>query len=422
MTLDYSEIIKKNLPFVHGNAYLPMHRKDSELLFTNQSVNQEILRERAYNLRWAMVPEGVIPLTAADPDFPCAPCIREAINEFTASGYFCYGPPEGYLFFRESVSRFFLDKRNTRYAPEYILAVDSAAAGIFMTCQAFLNPGDEAIVFDPVDFLFRHSIEKIGAKALSFPVPSDPRGEMDFDFLEKLAGPKTRLICVCNPLNPTGKVLTEYELKKLIDFAERHQLMILSDEIWSDVVFSPTQYISIASLGKTAYERTITITGFSKSYGLAGLRVGTVLAPDEKSFRKILAASAQESTIHGCNSLGQVAAAAALNEGGPWLEEFLKHLQKMRDITVSSLNSIPGISCPSPDGCYLVFPDIRNTGYTAAELQEKLMKEAKVAVVPGLPRWFGNQSEGHIRICFATSEHILKEALNRVSNYFAEKK
>jgi aspartate/methionine/tyrosine aminotransferase len=165
-----------------------------------------------------------------------------------------------------------------------------------------------------------------------------------------------------------------------------------------------------------AFDRTITITGFSKSYGLAGLRVGAVLAPNERFFREILSASGHESTIHGCNSPGQVAAAAALDECQDWLAAFLLHLRAMRDKTVGVLNSIPGISCHSPDGCYLAFPDIRKTGLTASELQEKLLNEAKVAVVPGLPRWFGDMAEGHIRICFATSDEILSEALHRIKN------
>jgi aspartate/methionine/tyrosine aminotransferase len=394
-----------------------MHQTKTNFDFSGDEVNLAILKQRAYNLRWAMVPEGVIPLTAADPDFPCAPPIREAIRRFTDSGYFCYAPPEGYAFFRESAARFFLEKRNVNYNPAHIQAVDSAAAGIFMTCEAFLNAGDEAIVFDPIDFLFRHSVEAVGGKAIPFPVPMDPRGDLDFDLLEKLAGPKTRIICVCNPLNPTGKVLTKIELSKLVEFAVRHNLVILSDEIWSDIVFEPAVFTSIASLSQEAFNRTITITGFSKSYGLAGLRAGAVLAPDESSFSKILAASGHQSTVHGCNSLGQVAATAALDECQDWLSDFLSHLRLMRNKTVSELNEMPGISCPVPDGCYLAFPDIRATGMSPAQLQENLLNNARVAVVPGLPRWFGEKADGHIRICFATSDEILSEALFRIKNY-----
>ena len=395
--------------------YLPMHQTMmASQLFGNANVNLKILRERAFNLRWASVPEGVIPLTAADPDFPCAEPIRDAIQKFTSSGYFCYSPPEGYGFFKESISRFFKNKRNINYDPANILPVDSAAAGIFMTCQAFLKPGDEAIVFDPIDFLFRHSIEAIGAKAVPFAVPLSPDGLMNFQQLDLLVGPSTKMICVCNPLNPTGKVLTKAELQELANFAQKHNLIILSDEIWSDIVFSPAEFTSIAAISNDAFNRTITITGYSKSYGLAGLRVGAVMAPDPEKFKMILTSSGHESTVHGCNSLGQVAAAAALDECSEWLESFKEHLFAMRNLTVNELNQIPGITCPSPDGCYLVFPDIRKTGFTPVELQEKLLKEAKVAIVPGLPRWFGDMADGHIRLCFSTSEEILSEALFRI--------
>ena len=397
--------------------YLPMHQMKTNFHFTGEDVNLSVLKHRAYNLRWAMVPEGVIPLTAADPDFPCAPQIREAIMRFTDSGYFCYGPPEGYAFFRESVARFFFEKRKVNYSPGCIMAVDSAAAGIFMTCQAYLQSGDEAIVFDPIDFLFRHSIEAVGGKAIPFPVPMDPKGDLDFELLEKLAGPKTRMICVCNPLNPTGKVLNKNELKSLVEFATKHNLLILSDEIWSDIVFEPAVFTSIASLSEESFKRTITITGFSKSYGLAGLRAGAVLTPDEDSFSRIMTASGHQSTVHGCNSLGQVAATAALDECQEWLSAFLSHLSLMRNKAVSELNAMPGISCPAPDGCYLVFPDIRATGLSPAQLQENLLNQAKVAIVPGLPRWFGDKADGHIRICFATSDEILSEALHRMKNH-----
>ena len=387
--------------------------------FSDQNISYHILRERAFNLRWAMVPEGVIPLTAADPDFPCAPPIIEAINRFSSSGYFCYGPAEGYDFFRESVSRFFIEKRNAVYKPANILAVDSAAAGIYMTCRAILKPGDEAIVFDPVDFLFRHSVEACGGISIPFPVPFGPGEAIDFSILETLAGPKTRLLCLCNPLNPTGKVFTVQELKQLHHFAEKKNLIILSDEIWSDIVFEPARFTSIASLHEDAFRRTITITGFSKSYGLAGLRIGAVLCPDENWFKQILDASGHLSTVSGSNSLGQVAATAALDECQSWLAEFILHLQLMRDKIVTGLNALPGITCESPDGCYLVFPNIIGTGLQASDLQQKLLNEAKVAVVPGLPKWFGDRAEGHIRLCFATSSVLIDEAMNRLNHFFS---
>ncbi|MCF8429664.1 MAG: pyridoxal phosphate-dependent aminotransferase [Bacteroidia bacterium] len=384
-------------------------------MFTHQEISFDILKKRAFNLRWASVPEGVIPLTAADPDFPCALQITEAINKFTSQRYFSYAPAEGYSFFREAVANFHTLNRNIKVEQRNVLAVDSAAYGIYMVCKTFLQKGDEAIVFDPVDFLFKYSVEANHGIAVPFAVPIEPNGIFNFENLAALITPKTKMICLCNPLNPTGKVLTKEELTKIGDLAVKHNLIILSDEIWSDIVFEPNIYTSIASISEAINQQTIIVTGYSKSYGLAGLRVGSVIAPNDNIFNLLLLKSEHQSTIHGCNVLAQVAVTAALNECKDWLKDFVLHLTKMRNLCVDGLNKIDGFDCLSPQGCYLVFPDITKTGMTAQELQTHLLNEAKVAVVPGLSQWFGQKAAGHIRISFATSEEIINESLYRIS-------
>ena len=384
-------------------------------MFQHNSVNLPILKKRAYNLRWATVPEGVIPLTAADPDFPSAPEIAEAVANFAKDRYYCYAPPDGLPECKESLANFFRTKRNIPTSADLIFPVDSAAFGIYLTCKAFLAPGDEAIIFDPVDFLFRYSIESVGGIAVPLAIPAGT-APVDFEKLEQLITPKTRMICLCNPLNPTGKVFTQEELVQLGDIAIRHKLIILSDEIWSNIVFVPNKYVSIASINKEIRNCTVTISGFSKSYGFAGLRIGMVMASNKEQYTKLLDASLHNSTIHGANVLSQIAATTALNQCGYWLDGFLKHLQAMRDICVDELNSIPGFRCISPDGCYVAFANIEGTGKSGSEIHELLLNEAKVAVVPGLKQWFGNGAEGHIRLSFATSEEILREALSRIKN------
>ncbi|MCX6351319.1 MAG: aminotransferase class I/II-fold pyridoxal phosphate-dependent enzyme, partial [Bacteroidetes bacterium] len=187
-------------------------------MFNNGSVNLEILKRNAYNLRWATVPDGVIPLTAADPDFPSAPEIAEEIIRFTKERYLCYGPPEGLPEFKNAVANFFNNKRDVPASPEFIFPVDSAAFGIYVICKAFLNKGDEAIIFDPVDFLFRYSTEAVGGVAVPFAIPAGD-AEIDFSKLESHITSKTKLLCLCNPLNPTGKVFTKDELLKFGEIA-----------------------------------------------------------------------------------------------------------------------------------------------------------------------------------------------------------
>jgi aminotransferase len=384
-------------------------------MFDPALIDLPILRRRAHNLRWATVPADVIPLTAADPDMPCAPEIAEAIARFARERYFSYGAPEGMPEFRESMAAYFQTRRQIPASPGWIFPVDSAAFGIYITCKAFLRAGDEAIVFDPVDFLFRYGIEAAGARAVPFAIPpgDDP---VDFNRLGQLISKRTRMICLCNPLNPTGKVFTRQELQRFAELAVRYDLIILSDEIWSDIVYSPNVYTSMASLGKEVRDRTITITGFSKSYGLAGLRIGAVMASNREHYNVLFNTSLHKSTVHGANLLSQVAATAALNECGGWLHDFVQHLQRMRDLCVNSLNSIKGVHCLPPAGCYVAFPDISGTGLGSGEIQELLFNEARVAVVPGLPEWFGDGANGHIRLSFATSAEILMQAMERIKN------
>ncbi|RAJ33444.1 pyridoxal phosphate-dependent aminotransferase [Pedobacter cryoconitis] len=382
-------------------------------MFQSQSVNLDILKKRAFNLRWATVPEGVIPLTAADPDFPSAPEIAESIIRFTQDRYLSYGPAAGLPEFKESLANYYSVKRNIPANPGFIFPVDSAAFGIYLTCKAFLSPGDEAIIFDPVDFLFRYSTEAVGGVAVPFAIPPGS-DTVDFAHLERLITPKTRMICLCNPLNPTGKVFKKSELLQLGEIACKHGLIILSDEIWSDIVYTPNIYTSIAALNEQIRNQTITVTGFSKSYGLAGLRIGAVMASNQVHYDRLFEVSLHGSTIHGANILSQVAATTALNDCGYWLDDFLVHLQKMRDLTVRELNSTNGFKCISPEGCYVAFTNITGTGKSSKEIHQLLLDQAKVAVVPGAKEWFGEGAEGFIRMSFATSEDILNQALYNI--------
>jgi aspartate/methionine/tyrosine aminotransferase len=373
------------------------------------------LKSRAFNLRWAEVPDGVIPLTAADPDFKSAPEISEAIMAYCREPYFSYGPEQGLVSFRESVSSFFNLKRHVPVHPDLVLPVNSAAFGIYLTCKTLLAPGDEAIVLDPVDFLFKYSVEQVGGVAIPFGIDPQTR-EVDFDCFESLITPRTKLICLCNPLNPSGKVFTAHELSLIGQLAVKYNLHILSDEIWSDIVFAPAVFTSIASLSEEIRNRTITVTGFSKSYGMAGLRIGVVVAHTPALFKRLFDASMHQYTVNGVSVLSQVGATAALKECDYWLDEFVQHTHRMRDLLVTELNTIPGFNCVAPDGCYVAFVNIKETQMSSSQMHELLLNKAKVAVVPGLEQWFGKGAEGYIRLCFSTSEAILKESIDRVKS------
>ena len=383
--------------------------------FNPAEIDLTILKERAFNLRWAEVPQDVIPLTAADPDFKCAPEIIHSLNSYIGDRYFSYAPAEGLSEFKIAMATYLKFKRNVDIDPTNILPVDSAAFGIYVTCKSILNTGDEAIIFDPVDFLFQYSIENNGGKAVRFSIPPGTN-HVDFKELEKLITSKTKLICLCNPLNPTGKVFSKEELQELGEIAVRHNIVILSDEIWSDIVFSPYEFTSICSLSPEIANHVVYVNGFSKSYGLAGLRIGVVATLNSDLFAKIVSASLHHSTIHGANVLGQIAATAALNLAQDWLQGFLIHLEKMRNLLTDRINQMKGLHTIAPQGCYVSLINIKETGLSSMEFHEKMLKEAKVSVVPGLSKWFGPGADGYVRISFATSEEVLSEALDRIEN------
>jgi aspartate/methionine/tyrosine aminotransferase len=383
--------------------------------FTDADINMKALKERAFNLRWATLPPNVIPLTAADPDFKCAPEIVEAINQYSAEQTFAYGPAEGLPQFREVIARTVQERKNIKTAADLILPVDSAAQGMFVIAKYCLQPGDEAIVFDPVDFLFKKSVESAGATPVLFPIDV-ATGKYDVALLRSLITPKTKMLCICNPHNPIGKVYSKAELEELGNIAVEHDLWIMNDEIWSDIIFPHHQFTSIASISPDIAERTLTVYGFSKSFGLAGLRVGFIISPSEMVHEGIVETSQVRTTAFGVSTLSQVAAQAAFEKCWYWVDGFLQHLTKNKNYAVDRLNKMPGISCHHPQGCYLVFPDIKATKRSATALAEFLLKEGKVAVVPGAEKWFGPGAEGHIRICIATSHNILKEGLDRIED------
>ena len=387
--------------------------------FTDDDVPMALLRQRAFNLRWATLPPDVIPLTAADPDFAVAEPIREAIADYARSGVFSYGPAEGVPEFRRACAQMMTQRKGHPVVPEQILAVDSAAAGMLHVARLAIRPGDEAIVFDPVDFLFKAAVEAAGGTVRLLPVNPDT-GRLDLGALDGLLTARTRLLGVCNPLNPVGRVLDADELRTLGEFAVANDLWILNDEIWSDIVYAPHRFTSLPSISPAIAARCFTVYGFSKTFGLAGLRIGFVVAPTDVAFARLLDVSMAGTTMTGASTLSQAAAVAACTSAWPWVDGFLAHLTRMRDLAVEELRDVPGVQVRPPEGTYVVFPRVADLGVDAEVLTARLREEARVAVVPGAARWFGPGAEGHLRICLATSEGVLREGLRRVTGHLRQ--
>lgn len=382
-------------------------------LFDDSQVKLDVLKKRAYNYRWAEVEEGMIPLTAADPDYPVAPEIREAMLDYVNDGYFSYTPKLGYPEFSESISKGIRERKGEEIDPKLILPIDSAARGMYVIAETVLKPGDEMIVFDPVDYLFRESCLAAGGTPVYFPAKLKD-GYIDLSDLESYITPKTRMIGLCNPHNPFGVLYRPEDLEHIMALCEKYDLYIMNDEIWSDIVFPEESFRSIYSLGNERCRRVMSVFGFSKSFGLAGLRIGCVYTTDEKLFEGIVENSDVMTTAGGIASISQVAGQACMDKGYYWVDEFLVHLKKNRDYAVDRLNQMPLLRAYKPHATYLLYVDIREFGMKSEEFTDYMKEKVKLAVVSGGEKFFGAGSEGYIRICFATSRAILEEGLNRL--------
>ncbi|MFK8008217.1 MAG: pyridoxal phosphate-dependent aminotransferase [Saprospiraceae bacterium] len=384
-----------------------------DLTFPHSTIPFKMLRKRAHNLRWAQVHKNVIPLTTADSDFPIAPEISQAINDYSNARIFPYSPKEGLPEFKKAASKVLKNRKGIECTPELILPTNGTISSMHTIAKFALKPGDEAIIFDPVDFSFQKSIEAAGGKIVRIAINKKTGTFNTKEFINAISK-KTKMICLCNPHNPMGKIFSRQELLFIGSLAVKHQLWIMNNEVWSDIIFPECQPINIASLHPEIAERTISIYSFSKAFGLAGLRIGFIATPSKLIFNKILQTSETYTNAHEVSTLSQVAATVAYEKCWYWVDSFLDHLTKVRDYCVERLNKIPGVECPTPKGTYLLFPNIKNFGLSSEEMALYLLENAKVAVIPGSVKWFGPGAEGHIRICFSTSMELMIEAMDRI--------
>lgn len=381
--------------------------------FTNENIKFDVLRQRAYNMRWAEQDADVIPLTAADHDFPCAPEVVQALQDYIKEGYFTYTPHRGFPSFKKAIAKAMKERKNEDVNPDFVLPIDSAARGMKVIADAVLQPGDEVIVFDPVDFLFRTSMESAGAKVILFPtnLQSDC---VSLEGLEDYITPKTKMLGFCNPHNPMGMLYKKEDLDYLLRLSEKYGFYIMNDEIWSDMIYPECEFTSLLHLGAERNARTLTVYGFSKTFGLAGLRIGCVYTMNQEMYDRVVKASLVDTTIGGIDALSQIAGEAALKYGFPRVDAFRAQIAENRDYALARIEKMPGIKCHKPQATFVLFPDITGTGWDPVDLIDVLKEKYRVALVPGGARFFGPGSEGHIRICLSTSREVLEEGLNRL--------
>ena len=357
--------------------------------------------------------KDVIHMEIGRPDFDTPEVIKKAAFDSLEKGHVFYTSNYGTPELRAAIAEKLTRENNVAYAPEEILVTIGVGEGTYASIAAFVNPGEEVLVPNPVWLNYIHVPQFFGAVPVTYSLKEDNDYQIDLDELEAKTTEKTKMLVINSPGNPTGTVQSLETLQKLADFAKKHDLIVVSDEIYEKLVYGGAKHVSIASLPGMK-ERTITLNGFSKCYSMTGWRLGYAAAPVE--FIKGLVRVHQY--INTCaSSFVQDAGIVALKEAEPDVQAMVKEYERRRDFAVKALNEIDGISCKMPEGAFYIFVNIKSFGKTSAEVADYLLDEALVATVPGSA--FGTEGEGYIRLSYACSYERIVEAMDRMKKAFA---
>jgi aminotransferase len=354
--------------------------------------------------------DGVISLGVGEPDFVSPWRIREAGIFALEQGATSYTSNYGLLELREEIAAHLQRLYGVRYDPgREILVTVGVSEGIDLALRALLNAGDEVIGPDPAYASYMPTT--VLAEGVYVPVPA--RAEDEFQIrpedVEAAVTERTRAILLGFPANPTGAVMPREALAAIAATAHRHNLAVLSDEIYDRLVYG-TEHVCFAAL-PGAWEQTVLLGGFSKAYAMTGWRIGFAAAPADvvEAMMKV-----HQYTVMCAPTVGQLAAIEALRSGETDVQEMVREYDKRRRVMVARLRRM-GLDCHEPSGAFYAFPSIGSTGLTSDQFAERLLFEEKVAVIPGSA--FGANGEGHVRCCYATSLAEIEEAMDRMERF-----
>jgi len=354
----------------------------------------------------------IVHLEIGEPDFATPDNIIEAGISALQNGYTHYTPASGIKEVREAVAGFVSRMLKCEVDAAEVVLVPGSKNVLLFTLLATIEPGDEVIMPDPGYPAYHSQVNFIGAVPRMVTLREETGFRMDLDELRSLVSPKTRMIILNTPQNPTGGVLTEEDIKTVCEIAVEHDLMVVSDEIYSQLVYG---FHHVSPMGQPGMrERTVLMDGLSKSYAMTGWRLGYAVAPKE------LAAKLDQLMINSSSCAAgftQMAAIEALSmpESEHAVHRMVKVFEHRRNLVVDGLNAIPGVRCKLPQGAFYAFPNVEGTGFNERDLASRLLNEAGVAVLPGTA--FGQAGKGFIRLAYTQSEDELKLGLDRIREF-----
>ena len=362
--------------------------------------------------------QGAISLGVGEPDFVTPWKVRQAAITSLQRGYTQYTGNRGIPTLLELVSRYLQERFSLAYDPKHILITVGGSEAIDLALRACVERGDEVLIPDPAYVSYSPLVTMADGVPVHVECHEKDRFVLQPEYLEKAITNKTKAIILTYPNNPTGAIMTKEELEKIAKVIIRHDLLVISDEIYAELTYGKRHY-SIAQIDGMK-ERTVYVSGFSKAFAMTGWRMGYVCAPkeiDEAMFK------IHQYGIMCAPITSQYAAIEALKDGFSdnfaTVEEMRDSYDKRRKFVLHSLQEI-GLTCFEPQGAFYAFPSVKNTPYLGEEFAERLLKEQKVAVVPGSA--FGQFGENNVRLSYATSTTALSEAFDRMSAFLAKNK
>ena len=349
--------------------------------------------------------EDVISLAAGEPDFPTPVHIVEAAKQALDEGFTKYTPSPGIPELREAIADQARERNGIPAKAENVL-VSSTKHALFASMTAFAGPGDEVLVSDPGWVSYLPMAQLVGATPVSVPTAEDDGFVLTPEAVAERVTPRTRLLVVNTPNNPTGAVYGLAALRGLADLAEDHDFILLTDEIYERIIYEGEHH-AVASF-PNAFERTVTVNGFSKTYSMTGWRLGWAIAPVDllKAINTV-----QQHSFTCATSFAQKGGVAAIRGPQEPLEAMVAEFERRKDLVVDGLNAIPGLTCEAPPGTFYAWARYEEALDSVA-MAERILEKARVAVIPGIA--FGQEGEGRLRLSFATATEDLKRALVRL--------
>jgi aspartate/methionine/tyrosine aminotransferase len=353
--------------------------------------------------------KDIVHLEIGEPDFDTPKNIKEAAVKAINAGYTHYGPSAGLPDFRETIAQYVSKTRGIKAEADEVVVTPGAKPIMFFSILALVNPGDEVLYPNPGFPIYESMINFVDAKPVPIPLPEENDFRLEPEFIKRHVTKKTKLIILNYPENPTGGIVTKEDLKVIADcIADRDDVFVLADEIYSRIIYEG-KHESIASLPGMK-DKTILLDGFSKTYAMTGWRLGYGVM--RKDIAQKVAQLMTNSNSCTC-SFTQMAGIEALKGPQTEPEKMVAEFKKRREVIVSGLNDIKGITCKKPHGAFYVFPNIKGTGMDCRKLGDHLLYNAGVAALAGT--CFGKYGEDHLRLSFANSVENIQKALDRIA-------